>query len=498
MSGNEIRDEVANSRRVSLLFLPSWVLLCLAQTGFVPGLRYQWSLNLWAYYDVWVGVLAALATLPFVFERVRVRTAAAVCRVADVAFSSVFRRALVSVMATLLFWLLRERGLGPDAKVWVASVFSGQSFIFPEMGATWLMYLAAIAGRDAGFETIEVVRALICVFGGVSVFLALELGTKLFGAGARSGLIAVLLLSSATFRIFCGRVEVYSFALAAALAYLVFVMRYLRTGRGWIACCFFLGIAGWVHAAMVLLVPSIVILPRVVETDLRGMDWAKKLALGALVASVPFAIFAIWIVSGAGGIGLGESWTRIAEIFGQNADPNARRWWVRGWGAEPSIGTDIVLFSRSQFKFLMNAAFLLCPSVIVCCIVSMLMKSSRTITENREWRVIRWLMFPTLIYGFALRPFWGPFDWDLFSVTALILVVAVSMYLVTAPFSGPVRRQIVVAIVAIQLFAFGVPFTFLGEEPKRDAGPFFPEGNYLNLDLAEPATEPPPQLKPWL
>jgi hypothetical protein len=91
-----------------------------------------------------------------------------------------------------------------------------------------------------------------------------------------------------------------------------------------------------------------------------------------------------------------------------------------------------------------------------------------------------------------VRPFWGPWDWDLFALTALVLgccCVRAAATLRSAP-------GLAVACIGFQLCFVGIPFLWIGAGSPRDAGPFGMRG--FDYDLRQPARAPPERLAPWL
>ena len=151
--------------------------------------------------------------------------------------------------------------------------------------------------------------------------------------------------------------------------------------------------------------------------------------------------------------------------------------------------------SRAQLKYLANAAFILCPSAIPV-LVFLFAIGRRKLGRDTTALFLAALCLPLIVYAFALRPFWGPYDWDLFSITgfALILFQAYALEILIEPSR---LRHIAVWLVSFQMFFVAAPFVALRDIPERDAGPFFQDG-YMSLGIGRASTPPLPALAPWL
>ncbi len=102
---------------------------------------------------------------------------------------------------------------------------------------------------------------------------------------------------------------------------------------------------------------------------------------------------------------------------------------------------------------------------------------------------------PCVAYACLLRPFWGPFDWDLFAIAALCLS-ALSIHLLASGLPDLLFRQLATCLVGFQLLFVSIPFLAIGRGNVRDAGPFV--YGAFHLDLREPARTPPERLARWL
>jgi hypothetical protein len=133
-------------------------------------------------------------------------------------------------------------------------------------------------------------------------------------------------------------------------------------------------------------------------------------------------------------------------------------------------GTDYVLFSWAHLKHLANAYFILAPAAPPILLGFLIFARSR-FTATRELTFLSGATACMLLYSVAVRPVWGPHDWDQFALTALCLGLLAGTLLVHH-FEGEIRAQLAaLAIGASLLFVTG-PFVALTISPSHAAGPF--------------------------
>ena len=94
-----------------------------------------------------------------------------------------------------------------------------------------------------------------------------------------------------------------------------------------------------------------------------------------------------------------------------------------------------------------------------------------------------------------MRPIWGPFDWDLFSLTALFLG-ALAAHAFAETHDVAAWRHGVVWLAGTGLCLVGIPFVVNGWGNVRPAGPFV-EGRF-GWELMDPASAAARWLEPWL
>jgi hypothetical protein len=186
--------------------------------------------------------------------------------------------------------------------------------------------------------------------------------------------------------------------------------------------------------------------------------------------------------------------SRVVEVLGGNPDPTARRWWVRGFGGAPSVGTDVVLLSRAQLKYLANAAHILAPATLPV-LVAFALAAPRRFVATPAAAFLGAAALPLTAYAFLLRPFWGPFDWDLFSLTALCLSLLAAHLLLTS-LRARELRLVLPWLTGFQLLFVTLPFLLAGAVDGRGDGPF--RRGAWKFDLQKAGTPPPAHVAPWL
>jgi hypothetical protein len=309
-------------------------------------------------------------------------------------------------------------------------------------------------------------------------------------APGHGGGTALLILSGGLLRVFAGHVEVYGFLLAAAGAYLWSALAHLTGRSSWWRPCLALGVAVWLHPSALALLPSLVLL-------LRGTPLpqpARRILLGLGLAALPWLLFLPLLAA----TGDRETLERAREVFlqvlGRSADPTALQRWVRGWGGGPSIGTDYVFLAPAHLKYLANAFHLLCAWAVPALLLLTVRRPSALIATPTA-RFLAVACLPLVGYALVLRPVWGPFDWDLFSLTALF-VASLSAHLLAGALSDLAFRQVLTWLVGFNLLFCGVPLLVIGFAPIEASGPFVPEA--FDPAMLDPTSAAFARIAPWL
>lgn len=484
---------------VSAAAFATWGLLFAAQLGWLPFTRYAWAFNLWSYFPVWVMALFAATSLVLCVGRVRsavARSAGALSaragalppRVQDVA---------LFVAVSLLLWLLRERMLIADSwLLYSSAVRAGWLFVFPDVGASFFMRSAA----HADFVPLPAAQRLqlaYCLCGGLAALLALRVGRRLGGGTAGAAIVALLLLTGGMARVFAGHVETYSVVLCAVLFYFWMALAYIEGDVAWWLPCLALGIAGWLHLSALYLVPTIVLLPRLASAELSGRDWVVTLARGAPIAVAPMIGFwgLAWALGHSADVERGFHVMTEVIAGAKTEEGLNKQWWVRIGGERAEVGLDYVFMSGAHLKYLINSAHVLMPfsmGIVVAVAVG-----RRSAFATPAARLLVTAALPTIVYAFMLRPFWGPFDWDLFAITACCVSLLAGHLLVTG-FEAATRAQLAVWLIGFQILFVGLPFLVLGIVQPRDAGPFIGKQYLRTIVEQPPGGEPEGALVPWL
>jgi len=481
--------------RISAACFASWCLLTAAQRGWVPGTRFAWAFNLWGYLPEWVGFALACGALVLGSARVRAALASeAEALQARVARGPQLAVAFLGYGALLLaFWTLRERLFLGDSGLLVTNAQVGSSFIFPEMGTTFLMRAGARLGRALHVGPHPPIQLGISLCGTLAVAFLLRAARHLAPTdGARIAVVG-LVLSGGLLRVFAGHIEVYAPLVAAVSAYFWLALECLAGRRGLAAPCLALGVAICLHAAGVCLLPSLLVLAALVR-QVRERTARTAVQIAVLTAA-PTLVLLLGIAFFAPARDFAVAWEKALQILGRASSPDAVRWWVRGWGGAPSIGTDVVWLSWPHLKYLVNAGHVLVPATVPTLLV-LALSAPRRLVASPTAVFLGTAAIPCLIYATLLRPFWGPFDWDLFCLTGLVLALLAG-HLLAVGLDAERFRHVVTWLIGFQLLFVGIPFLAIGVGVTRPVGPFVPE-NFQHIDLVPAGTPPPEHLAPWL
>ena len=245
------------------LAIAACALLVPVQLGWVAALSHAWGFNLWQYQPPAVAALLGVALLSLAFRRVRSWLLGGIERVEQLIVDAIGRRralVLLLVAVPVALWFLRERRFYGDSTILVYSSISGSEFVFPEIGASFLLGWSMHVARALGTSSLSVYQLLMCGSGAVAVGCFLGLGRSLAPEGARGSLFAALVLCGGVLRVFAGHVEVYGFVVAAAAAYLWAAAAFLRGRCGYSLPALAFGVGLWIHLSFAFLAPSLVLL----------------------------------------------------------------------------------------------------------------------------------------------------------------------------------------------------------------------------------------------
>jgi hypothetical protein len=158
------------------------------------------------------------------------------------------------------------------------------------------------------------------------------------------------------------------------------------------------------------------------------------------------------------------------------------------------MGTDYALLSFAQLKYLANAGYILAPAAIPI-LVAFALFSRRRIVATPIARFLLSGCVPLFAYALALRPFWGPYDWDLFALTALFSAVLAAHLLAQWCEDGG-DEDVAWRLVLAAHVLVTIPILWIGVSVSHPAGPFSEHG--FSLLQSKPGTAAHQALKPWL
>lgn len=455
------------------------------QFGWIPPLAHFWGFNLWQYLPFWVQVGLCSGVLLICWPPASKKIAYWLRTVARWTPNGhpLMVLGAIQLTVTLLFWFLRERIPVADSLILLFSAQSGSAFLLPEMGATYLAFFAAVkVGPLIQLSPAESIQLLVCLFGGLAVVAIIRVARFLAPDRESRAFVVSFLLCSGMLRIFAGHIEVYAMVLCGGIIYLWAACSYLREKCDFRLPCVVLGIDLWLHLAFICLVPSLLLLPNL-KTQAPQLKLARRV-IDLLWVALPTALFLLAMHVAGQDHSLKAAWLTCERILNLRPDPMLPNRWV-GFGLDDgSLTATYTLFSASQFKYLVNAFFILAPwSLPVLVFLAVL--SPKRLIETKEARFLSIVCLPLLLYAFALRPIWGPYDWDLFSLTALyVSFLAAHIWIAGMP-ERPVPDFVVFWLVAGLLF-IAIPFLWMGVSVSYPAGPFAPQA--FDWSLFEPGT----------
>ncbi len=476
-----------------------WALLSAAAFAWIPQLRYAWAYNLWQYLPPWWGFISAGMGLVLCAPQVRRRIVDAAREIARwVGRAPARLRAPVAfVLLSAAFWFLRERQIFGDSYLLLSATRAGWVFIFPEFGATFLTWLTARLVEPLGIGLIRAAQLNSCFFGAGTILLLARAARHIVPAGSGLGpAAAALILSTGLLRIFAGHVEVYPAFLMFACLYLWAALVHIETGGREVGAALACGVLVWVHMAGLFVVPSLLLLPRLVEPSMPIRAWAVRAARLLVIASLPsFAFLGLAYAFGAEA-DIMRAFDKVLQTLGQSADPNATSWWVRFSRDEPvaRLGIDYVFMSLAHLKYLANAYHLLAPGALLVIGLTLVARPWRLVGSAKA-RFLGVAALPMVAYSTLLRPFWGPFDWDLFA-GAPFLIGALAAHLLATHLTRRDFEQVAVLVIGFQLLFVGAPFLAMAYDTPRRGGPFVSGSFYQEI---EKRGDPPHgAIAPWL
>lgn len=488
--------------------IPAAAAACVAvaavELGLVPPLRHAWALNLWRYLPLPVALALAALTVALCLPRPRAALAERLpARIARALLPDTpLGGAALAGSAAILLWLLRERRLYGDSNILLYNAASGSEFLFPDIGATYLFQLCQRLGTSLGVPGRVVVQAAVAIAGGVTVLCFSRVARRLAPTREAGVLCLLLVLGGGLLRVLAGHVEVYAFVLLCAGAYFWSALAFLARRCGFVWPALALGTGLWMHLSFSFLAPSLLVLLWLRDGARSGRPMRKRVAsfarralLAALVAAAPVALFLLAMLAGGHTAELEQAGRTLLQWGGLEPSPVGHEAFLRGPLAEPGAGTRYAMLSLAHLKYLGNALFLLTPTAVPVLVAVALLAPWR-FGATPEAGFLATAAGFMLLYAIVVRPVWGPYDWDLFSLTAVSLA-CLAAHLLARALPGPVLRELGVLLVAATLLFVTAPFLAIGIAPARDAGPFAFDG--LEAQAGEsPIDAFERRLGPWL
>jgi hypothetical protein len=449
------------------------VVLVPIQLGLVPFLEYAWAFNLWQYLPGAAAAALAATLLALCWSLPRhllvrgVRAVDARVRHAAVPVSWIFFAAL-----PFLFWLLREREFHGDARLLMYNAAVGSDFIFPDVGATFLLRLSNRLSQGLGVPNLDysVTQAVLCVFAAVAVACFWHLCRHLAPNAGRAAIACALIFCGGLLRVLCGHVEVYAFLLACAGAYLWAALAFLEGRCGYLVPSLALGIGCWMHLSFIFLIPSLVVLPILANPRHRAGDHLRAWSGGLVAGAAPYVVFfaAMWMLGKQTAIE--EAIAKMLDWVGIVPAPEHFEALLRLWWKPAGEGTRYVIYSLPHLKFLANAFFLLVPTAIPL-LIAFAIFSPRRFVATPQAVFLATGCLSLLVYSSLVRPYWGPHDWDIFSLTA-VCFASLAAYLFVNAIEEPPFAQLGALLVAASLLMVSIPLVWIGISPAHAAGPF--------------------------
>jgi hypothetical protein len=405
--------------------------LLVAVASFLPAAR-LWGVNHLAFYPLPVRILAlALVAVTFVPAVARALYASLVGGIARLSAwrwgSAAIAAAAVVAVAAFFFLRSATNLLGDGqliAQSFIAAHEGNKDVVMRSVpailkeepiapGATLLYYGSARAStRLFGGDPVTGMRVLMCVLGGLLVFVLLRLTRDLPASASLRAWLLVLGLSSCALQLYFGYIENYAALVLLLALYTVSAFRVMhgKGSLGWPVAL--LALAAYTHIQGLLFAPSLALLA--LWRLLRG----RRRVLLATATPILAALTVGAVIAGA--------WTG----YGKHYLP------LRATADAPGM------FSPAHLVDMGNEMLMLLPALPVLLALAWLGRGfDRTLTdadkkrmrrdadagawfmETIEWRFVGLILLPCTLYLLVFKPEIGMArDWDLFTMVSVGLV----------------------------------------------------------------------------
>ncbi len=492
-------DRSARLARVASLGLVAGLpIVFVLELDLWPAARAVWGAALWRYLPPAVAVVFAACLVAWSVPAVR--------RAAVPRLEAPFRRAArggwpaafvaCTALVVALFALRTELIFGDSRILFWAMHVDPALFFFPDVGATFFLQAGYRFGEWTGIGGRTLVRLLPCLCGPVAVVGLWQAARWLTGDARRASWIVALALGTGVVRIFAGHIEVYPYVLAAAALYLWAAVAHSQGRASHATLCLAYGIGVWVHLQFLFLGPSLLfaLFGRDAEEGSRpgASEVVSRLARGAAVALAPMLVFLALVVVAGHGADLQTALEKLVR-WGTADESTGGDVWIRFFQPEGE-GTRYTILSPEHVFYLANAFFIMAPVTpwLLGCLVAI---QPRALVADRDVRFLLAGLIPLLVYALLVRPVYGPYDWDLFSLTAVwasfTAGVALARLLPPAAFV-----ELVSLAVGIAVLVSAVPIATIGHSARSGQGPFSPEfGDSVQHRVHDDFEQ---RMKPWI
>jgi len=484
------------------LALYGLVALCAAlipvELGWVPLLQLAWGFTLWQYLPSPIALALALSIFLLCWRTPRIFMLRGLWWLHEFAQRRSSRPlrwfALLALPPAL--WLMREQIFLGDSKILLFALASRDTkFYFPDVGATYLLKLSFDLGRSLGIGGVEGVQALVCLAAVPCVLCFIRVGTYLTPSRGWAAFATALILLGGVFRIYAGHIEVYSVVLIGLGAYFWASLAHLRGHCKWTLPCFALGVGVWIHLCFLFLIPSLLLLSLISEPTRSPRQRAQQWALGMIVGASPIIAFLILLALVGHAEDVLLAWNKLinwSEVG--SGREHYETVWIRPWGQAES-GTKYVLYSRLHLKFLSNSFFLMAPAAVPV-VFTYAVFAFRRLVSTPEAAFLTTASAAMVLYASIVRPVFGPYEWDLFIVTAVCLAALAAHLLANTNHSDSLQH-LCLLLIGATVFFVTIPWVMVGAHAHRVAGPFAidalrasPDGSFYDAFVRD--------LAPWL
>ena len=447
------------------------LVLTAAGFGLVPPLRLAWATNLWQYLPLPLALLLAAATLALCWPASRRALLARMPeRIGErVVPDGPVGTVVLGVAAAIVLWLVRERRMYGDSNILLYNAAAGSAFLFPDIGATFLFQLCQRVATALGTSGQSVLQVVVAIAGGATIAIFARVARALAPDADRALLLLLLVLGGGLARVLAGHVEVYAFVLLCAAIYFRAALACLDDDAPVWKPALAFGLGLWMHLSFSFLAPSLLL---VVLLSCKGELGAmpRTVLRAALVAALPVTVFLVAMGLLGHTAELAQALETLKRWGGLEPSPVGHEAFLRSPFADSGAGTRYAVLSAGHVKYLANAFFVLAPASLPV-LAGVLVLAPRRLFASREVAFLGIASLFMLLYALVVRPVWGPYDWDLFSLTALCLATLAATLLVrTLP--EPPLRELGFVLVAGTLLVVTIPFVAIGIAPRHAAGPF--------------------------